>query len=190
MTSPPAPSWNYRHEAGRHHDRHVLHWQYVITPVRNSNPGPSAIPIFRAMDNRASHQGNRRRLGLRDLPNWKDGTLLQFNSSWCVRVRRDDLLTIQVDGDKACPAPPACARVVAKASAKRPSRSEPDIPSDQLLRRWQKSRDDVLRQRIQDSVELFLRHVAWMSRSAGACRRRQGRATGRVVCKVGRAAVG
>ena len=26
--------------------------------------------------------------------------LCQFNSSWCTRVRRDDLLTIQVDGDK------------------------------------------------------------------------------------------
>ena len=28
----------------------------------------------------------------------KDGTPLQFNSSWCVRVRRDDLLTLHVDG--------------------------------------------------------------------------------------------
>ena len=27
-----------------------------------------------------------------------DGVPLQFNSSWCVRVRRDDLLTLQVDG--------------------------------------------------------------------------------------------
>ena len=26
------------------------------------------------------------------------GAIAQFNSSWCVRVRRDDLLTIQVDG--------------------------------------------------------------------------------------------
>ena len=26
------------------------------------------------------------------------GVVAQFNSSWCVRVRRDDLLTMQVDG--------------------------------------------------------------------------------------------
>ena len=26
--------------------------------------------------------------------------ICQFNSSWCVRVRRDDLLTLQVDGTK------------------------------------------------------------------------------------------
>ena len=26
--------------------------------------------------------------------------MVQFNSSWCTRVRRDDLLTVQVDGDK------------------------------------------------------------------------------------------
>jgi predicted dehydrogenase len=28
------------------------------------------------------------------------GIVAHFNSSWCVRVRRDDLLTIQVDGTK------------------------------------------------------------------------------------------
>ena len=28
----------------------------------------------------------------------KNGTVCQFNSSWSVRVRRDDLLTLQVDG--------------------------------------------------------------------------------------------
>ena len=28
----------------------------------------------------------------------EDGMVCQFNSSWCVRVRRDDLLTVQVDG--------------------------------------------------------------------------------------------
>jgi predicted dehydrogenase len=27
-----------------------------------------------------------------------NGTICHFNSSWCVRVRRDDLLTLQVDG--------------------------------------------------------------------------------------------
>jgi predicted dehydrogenase len=28
----------------------------------------------------------------------RSGVPVQFNSSWCVRVRRDDLLTLQVDG--------------------------------------------------------------------------------------------
>ena len=28
------------------------------------------------------------------------GIIAHFNSSWCVRVRRDDLLTMQVDGTK------------------------------------------------------------------------------------------
>src|SRR5690606_23622722 len=28
------------------------------------------------------------------------GIVCQFNSSWCTRVRRDDLLTIQVDGTR------------------------------------------------------------------------------------------
>jgi predicted dehydrogenase len=30
----------------------------------------------------------------------ESGIVAHFNSSWCVRVRRDDLLTIQVDGTK------------------------------------------------------------------------------------------
>ena len=30
----------------------------------------------------------------------EDGTMVQFNSSWCTRVRRDDLLTVHVDGVK------------------------------------------------------------------------------------------
>jgi len=37
---------------------------------------------------------------LRDRP----GVIAHFNSSWCVRVRRDDLLTLQVDG----PTAPRC----------------------------------------------------------------------------------
>src|ERR1700682_6487194 len=30
----------------------------------------------------------------------EDGIIAHFNSSWCVRIRRDDLLTIQVEGTK------------------------------------------------------------------------------------------
>ena len=30
----------------------------------------------------------------------EDGTVCQFNSSWCVRVRRDDLLTLEINGTK------------------------------------------------------------------------------------------
>jgi len=30
----------------------------------------------------------------------ENGTMCQFNSSWCTRVRRDDLLTVHVDGTK------------------------------------------------------------------------------------------
>ena len=30
----------------------------------------------------------------------QDGTVCQFNSSWCVRVRRDDLLCLEINGTK------------------------------------------------------------------------------------------
>ena len=30
----------------------------------------------------------------------KDGLVVKYNSSWCTRVRRDDLLTLQIDGTR------------------------------------------------------------------------------------------
>ncbi len=98
------PSWNYRQQDGGGIMVDMFcHWRYVIDnlfgpiaslvaygqtdlPQRRHEDGTvfdctaddSAYAIFKLVD----------------------GTVAQFNSSWCTRVRRDDLLTIQVDGEK------------------------------------------------------------------------------------------
>ena len=63
------------------------------------------------------------------------GIIAHFNSSWCVRVRRDDLLTIQVDGTKGRLSP-VCAIAGFSPTARRPGRSGTPISKPVELLRW------------------------------------------------------
>ncbi len=78
------------------------HWRYVIDNLFGPDPfaggrrgDPRAPPGRRAGPALRLH-GRRRRL--RHLPTGRRHAAAVFNSSWCVRVRRDDLLMLQVDG--------------------------------------------------------------------------------------------
>ncbi len=98
------PSWNYRKEDGGGMIIDMLcHWRYVIDntfgPVKSvSCLGATHIP------ERIDESGERYECTADDACyatfELKDGTICQFNSSWDVRVRRDDLLVMQVDGTK------------------------------------------------------------------------------------------
>ncbi|MBN1909933.1 MAG: Gfo/Idh/MocA family oxidoreductase [Pirellulales bacterium] len=96
------PSWNYRKEDGGSIIIDMFcHWRYVIDnlfgPI-DSLVARGAIGVPRRVD----EQGNEYQCTADDsaygIFALKSGVTLQFNSSWCTRVRRDDLLTIQVDG--------------------------------------------------------------------------------------------
>jgi len=96
------PSWNYRKEDGGGIILDMLcHWRYVIdnlfAPVKAvSCLGATHIP------ERWDEQGRAYACTADDSAyatfELEGGTVAHFNSSWCVRVRRDDLLTLQVDG--------------------------------------------------------------------------------------------
>lgn len=96
------PSWNYRLEDGGGIIFDMLcHWRYVldnvIAPVRGvSCLGATHIPT------RWNEEGTPYACTADDAAyatfELNDGIVAQFNSSWTTRVRRDDLLTIQVDG--------------------------------------------------------------------------------------------
>lgn len=96
------PSWNYRKEEGGGIILDMLcHWRYIldniIAPVRAvSCLGATHIP------QRWNEDGERYEATADDSAyatfELEGGIVAQFNSSWCVRVRRDDLLTIQMDG--------------------------------------------------------------------------------------------
>ncbi|RMG60697.1 MAG: gfo/Idh/MocA family oxidoreductase, partial [Bacteroidetes bacterium] len=96
------PSWNYRKEddGGIIVDM-LCHWRYVLDnlfgPVKAvSCLGATHIP------ERVDEQGQPYAATADDSAyatfELEGGVIAHFNSSWCVRVRRDDLLTLQVDG--------------------------------------------------------------------------------------------
>ncbi|MCP3867439.1 MAG: Gfo/Idh/MocA family oxidoreductase [Gammaproteobacteria bacterium] len=96
------PSWNYRKADGGSIIIDMLcHWRYVldnlIAPVKAvSCHGAVHIP------ERWDEQGNPYQADADDAAyatfELEGGVVAQLNSSWCVRVRRDDLVTFQVDG--------------------------------------------------------------------------------------------
>ena len=96
------PSWNYRKEDGGGIIVDMFcHWRYVIDGIF----GPiRSLVAYAATDHpeRVDESGNPYPCTAEDSAYAiflvEDGTVCQFNSSWCTRVRRDDLLTIQVDG--------------------------------------------------------------------------------------------
>ena len=96
------PSWNYRVEDGGGMMTDMFcHWRYVIDnvfgPIKSLVAhGTIDIPERRAEDGipfKCTADDSAYAMFLLE-----DGTMAQFNSSWCTRVRRDDLLIIQVDG--------------------------------------------------------------------------------------------
>jgi len=101
---PQRPSWNYRAEDGGGMMIDMFcHWRYVIDNVF----GPIKSLVAHGdtcIDERRDEKGNVYKATADDAAYamflLEDGTMAQFNSSWCTRVRRDDLLTIQVDGTK------------------------------------------------------------------------------------------
>src|SRR5258706_2440557 len=98
------PSWNYRKEDGGGIILDMLcHWRYVLDnlfgQVRSvSCTGATHVP------RRWDESGRPYDVSADDSAyatfQLEGGIVAHFNSSWTVRVRRDDLLTLQVDGTK------------------------------------------------------------------------------------------
>jgi predicted dehydrogenase len=98
------PSWNYRKEDGGGMILDMLcHWRYVLDNCFGAVEAVSCLG--------ATHIGTRWDEAGKPYTCTADdsayatfqlagGIIAHFNSSWSVRVRRDDLLTIQVDGTK------------------------------------------------------------------------------------------
>jgi predicted dehydrogenase len=96
------PSWNYRAEdGGGIISDMICHWRYVLdnvfAPVKSvSCLGTTHIP------ERWDENGKPYKATADDAAyatfELEGGIIAHINSSWCVRVRRDDLVTFQVDG--------------------------------------------------------------------------------------------
>lgn len=98
------PSWNYKKaESGGIILDMFAHWHYVLANLFSPVKSLSCIAAIH-LPERVDEQGNLYAADADDAVYatfaLENGIICHFNSSWCVRVRRDDLLTVQVDGTK------------------------------------------------------------------------------------------
>src|SRR5690606_1199941 len=98
------PSWNYRQEDGGGMVLDMFaHWRYVLDNLFGEVKAVSCITATHIPE-RVDERGNRYRATADDAAyatfELEGGIIAHFNSSWVVRVRRDDLLTVQVHGTR------------------------------------------------------------------------------------------
>ncbi len=159
------PSWNYRKEddGGIIVDM-LCHWRYVLDNLFGavkavSCLGATHIPM------RINEQGLPYEATADDAAyatfELEGGVIAHFNSSWCVRVRRDDLLTIQVDGTKgSAVAGLRDCRIQHYGNTPKPVWN-PDVPQPiDFYEDWAKVPfQEVFDNAFKTQWELFLRHV-------------------------------
>jgi predicted dehydrogenase len=160
------PSWNYRKEDGGGIILDMLcHWRYVLDNLFGEVKAVSCLG--------ATHIPERWDENGRKYPATADdaayatlqlegGVIAHFNSSWCVRVRRDDLLTLQVDGTRGS-AVAGLRRCFTQPRVNTPKPVwNPDIPQAiDFFQGWQEVPDNVAWDNaFKAQWELFLKHVA------------------------------
>ena len=98
------PSWNYRKEDGGGIIYDMLaHWRYVLDNIFGNVKSISCLGAIHIPE-RIDEYGKAYEATADDSAyatfELEGGVIAHINSSWCVRVKRDDLLTLQVDGTK------------------------------------------------------------------------------------------
>lgn len=164
------PSWNYRAEDGGGIMIDMFcHWQYVLAntfgPVKSLVSWANVdLPERIGEDKKpykATADDSAYAMFVLDVPGSRNPVMAQFNSSWCTRVRRDDLLTIQVDGTKgSAVATLRECRVQSEAMTPRPVWN-PDIPQPiNFYEGWTTLPDATTYDNaFKVQWELFLKHV-------------------------------
>jgi predicted dehydrogenase len=159
------PSWNYRKEDGGGIITDLFcHWSYLIDNLFGSVRSVSCLGATH-IGSRIDEEGNEYPCTAEDAAYASflcdTGVVCHFNSSWAVRVRRDDLFTLQVDGTDGS-AVAGLQRCVAQSVSATPRFVwNPDVetPVDYYAN-W----DEVLANERHENAfkiqwELFLRHV-------------------------------
>ena len=190
------PSWNYRKEDGGGIILDMLcHWRYVLDNLFGevkavSCLGATHIPQALGRE-RASRTTRRPTTRPTRRSSSTAASIAQINSSWCTRVRRDDLLTFQVDGThgSAVAGLTDCVHPAARRDAEAGVESRHPA-ADRLLRRpgRQVPANVAYDNAFKVEWELFLRHVVdGDAVPLEPARRREGRAARRArACRAGR----
>ena len=160
------PSWNYRQEDGGGVILDMLcHWRYVLDNLFGEVRAASCLGATH-IPARWDENGRRYDATADDAAyatfELEGGVIAQFNSSWCVRVRRDDLLTLQVDGTHGS-AVAGLRRCYTQARVNTPKPVwNPDIPQPiDFFAGWEEVPDNVVYDNaFKVQWELFLKHIA------------------------------
>ncbi len=167
LGQPPAqrPSWNYRKQDGGGIILDMLcHWRYVLDNLFGEVQAVSCLGATH-IPSRWDEAGRKYKATADDAAyatfKLKGDIVAHFNSSWTVRVRRDDLLTLQVDGTKGS-AVAGLRRCLIQPYEKTPKPVwNPDIPQPiDFFAGWQEVPDESYDNAFKAQWELFLRHVA------------------------------
>ena len=160
------PSWNYRREEGGGIILDMLcHWRYVLDNLFGEVKAVSCLGATHIPE-RWDEEKRKYQVTADDSAyatlQLEGSAIAHFNSSWCVRVRRDDLLTLQVDGTQGS-AVAGLRRCVTQSRVNTPKPVwNPDIaqPID-FYQGWQEVPDNVAWENaFKAQWELFLKHVA------------------------------
>jgi predicted dehydrogenase len=159
------PSWNYRKQDGGGIILDMLcHWRYVLDNLFGEVKAVSCLGATH-IPRRWDENGRRYKATADDAAyatfELAGGVIAHFNSSWTVRVRRDDLLTLQVDGTQGS-ALAGLRRCFIQSCEKTPKPVwNPDIaqPID-FFQGWEEVPDERYDNAFKAQWELFLRHLA------------------------------
>lgn len=159
------PSWNYRKEDGGGIITDMFaHWRYVLDNLFGEVQSVSCLGVTH-IPQRIDEQGQSYACTADDAAYatflLDGGIVVQANSSWAVRVDRDDLLTIQVDGTEG-------SAVAGLRNCKSQHRANtpkpvwnPDIPNPfRFAEQWEEVPDNqIFDNGFKIQWELFLKHI-------------------------------
>jgi predicted dehydrogenase len=159
------PSWNYRKGEGGGIILDMLcHWRYVIDNLFGAVRSVSCLGAVHVAE-RWDEQGKPYKADADDAAyatfQLDRGVVVHMNSSWCTRVRRDDLLTLHVDGTHGS-AVAGLMRCVSQARVNTPKPVwNPDVPQPiDFFNTWAEVPDTRgFDNGFKAQWELFIRHL-------------------------------
>jgi predicted dehydrogenase len=159
------PSWNYRKETGGGLVLDMFaHWRYIFDRLLGEIRAVSCCHTT-AIPRRRDESGNGYEVDVEDSAfatfELAGGVLAQVSSSWASRVKRDDLLQIQVDGTLGSAVCGLHRCFVQPLVATPKPFFDPERPQPMLFgEQWQELPDvEPFRNGYRASWELFLRHL-------------------------------
>ena len=160
------PSWNYCKATGGGLILDMFaHWRYIFDRLLGEIKAVSCRH-FTALPERRDEAGNPYPVDVEDTAfaifELAGGVLAQVSSSWASRVKRDDLLQIQVDGTRGSAVSGLHRCFVQPLAATPKPFFDPERPQPMVFdQQWQEMPDiEPVRNGYRAGWELFLRHVA------------------------------